>query len=499
MITQRISRSLRLKLTLGVMLPLVVVLAILSIGQYLRHQSRMLSTLSLVAAQTNEVIEGSLEKDMLPRNLDGIQHTLDAVSSRQDIVGVYLLDTSGQIMFGPQGNGVGRRLDNRDPACQPCHASPTPPYPNSVVVNLAGGQRVFRSMQPIENQPKCQSCHAPEQRLLGLLLTDISTAPLEDSLAADLRETLLWGTATLLITVIVVNVGMSRMVTRRLELVAQTLAHFGRGQLGLRLPADSPDEIGQLAKTFNNMAGRIQTEESENEALSADLRRHMDQQQGLLKRLITAQEDERARVARDLHDELGQDLAGLAVGLEAVERLWERNPEHARRQLAEMRRHIAGTTDRTYDMILTLRPPMLDDLGLVSALRAHAERVLNNTGIRFTLEACDTPCRMAPQSETAVFRIFQEALSNSVRHAQAGAVHVSLAQSDGVFTVSIADDGRGFDPASVTPDGAQARGMGLLGMQERVAQCGGTFALETAPGRGTRITIRIPIVEGHRE
>ena len=162
-----------------------------------------------------------------------------------------------------------------------------------------------------------------------------------------------------------------------------------------------------------------------------------------------------------------------------------------------MRRHIAGATDRTYDMILALRPPMLDDLGLVSALRAHAERALKNTGIRFTLQSCDTPCRMVPPLETAVFRIFQEALSNSVRHARATAVDVSLTRNDGVFTISIGDDGCGFDPATVIPDGAQARGMGLLGMQERVAQCGGTFALESAPGRGTRITIRIPIVEGN--
>ncbi|MBI3764770.1 MAG: HAMP domain-containing protein [Chloroflexi bacterium] len=488
-------RSLRLKVTLGVVLPLLVILGVFTAIEYARHREATLADLSSVAAQTGQVIESSLLHEMLSRNVEGLQHMLNAIGEDKKIRAIYLLDTTGRVAFAPQGVDVGRQMDNRDPTCQPCHQLPAAARPSSVVVTLPDGQRVFRSMNPIENRPECHACHDPHQRLNGVLLTDIWVAPLETPLAADLRENVLWWVATIVITVIVVNVAMSRMVIRRLEQVAQTLTRFGRGQLGLRLPAESPDEIGQLAAAFNQMGGRIQSEEAENRALSEDLRRHGRQRQELLERLITAQEEERRKVARDLHDDLGQDLAGLAASLEGAERLWSERPDLARSQLRQARSLIAETTERAYAMILSLRPSALDDLGLAPTLRAHAERTLRDAGIQFDLDSGELTRRLPPEIETALFRTFQEALSNVVRHSGARRVRLSLTVRDGSFDGEIADDGSGFDPTEVQVNGHGRRGLGLLGMQERVAQCGGALEIRSSPGAGTRIRVRIPLLE----
>ena len=378
--------------------------------EYARHREATLGNLSFVAAQTAQVIENSLQHEMLSHNLEGIRHMLDGIGEDKKIRAIYMMDTTGRIAFAPRGVEVGRQLDNRDPTCQPCHQLPATMRPSSVVITLPDGQRVFRSMNPLENRPECHECHDPDQRLNGVLLTDIWVAPLEAPLAADLRS------------------------------------------------------------------------------LAA-------QQQELLKRLITAQEEERRRVARDLHDGLGQDLAGLAFGLEAVERLWAAEPDQAHSRLWELRTGIAETTNRLYEMILTLRPSVLDDLGLAPALRVQAEQALKEAGIQFELDADDLKRRLPPEVETALFRTFQEALCNVARHAGASHVRMSLAACDGEFEGEIVDDGRGFDPQTIRPDGHSGRGLGLLGMQERVAQCGGTLEIVSRPGAGARLRIKIPLPE----
>lgn len=489
--------SLRVKVTLGVALPLIIVLSLFTAIEYARHRESTLANLSFVAAQTSLVIEKSLQHEMLARNLKGIQAILDGVSEDDKIRAIYLLSTTGEVVYAPNGVGVGQQLDNRDPTCQPCHHLLPSSRPASVMVTLPDGQRIFRSMTPILNRRECYKCHDAEDRLNGLLLTDIFVDPLEAPLAADLRENIVWRLTTVLIAVVVVNLVLNRVMVRRLEKVALALTRFGRERLDLRLAVDSPDEIGQLATAFNEMSQRVATEATENQKLSEDLQHESKRRNELLKRLITTQEEERRRVARDLHDDLGQDLAGLATSLEAAERWWEHRPVQARGQLQQARALIAAITERTYALIMALRPSTLDDLGLVAALRAHAKRVLKEVGIELEFESQGLEQRLPPEIETALFRTFQEALNNIVRHSQATRVRIVLAASAYRFDGEISDDGRGFDPRAVPTNGQGPRGLGLLGMQERMAHCGGSLTIHSQSGAGTRLTLTVPSVETH--
>lgn len=490
-----IDHSLRAKVTFGIIIPMVLILSIFTFFEYTRHRSVLLNSLSILASYNGQVIEETLRHSMLTSDFVDVQRTLDTVGKNENFRVVYLLDTAGRVIFAPNGANIGIQLDNHNPTCQPCHKLPPNERPSGVVVSVDDGQRVFRSMQPVKNSPACSQCHDPQQRLIGLLLTDISVAPFETAFVADLRENLLFGGGTILISAIFANLVMGRLVIRRLEKVSDALANFGGGKRNLHLATGSFDEIGKLEVDFDEMGQHIQAEEAENQALSEDLRRQTIQQQDLLKRLITAQEDERKRVARELHDELGQSLSALALHSEVIGQFIHTDPERALEQLLLTRGLIDKTTQQMYELILALRPSVLDDLGLAAALHSLGERVLKISGITFELDSSSLIERLPPSIEITLYRIFQEALSNVMKHSGADHVKITLAQSDGTFEGEIMDNGHGFRLENIDREPNNPHGLGLLGMQERLAQCGGSMHIFSREGEGTRIQVRIPLAK----
>jgi signal transduction histidine kinase len=476
-----------------VVVPLILILGIFTTIEASRHREVELINLTTLASQSGKVIESSLRNAMLESEFDEVQRILDAIGETGDFRVVYLLDSEGKVIFAPHSEGVGNRLDNDHPSCQPCHKLSPEARPSSVVVTDDDEQRVFRSMYPIKNAPECKVCHDPNEPLIGLLLTDIPVAPVEAILAADLRENLMWWVGTIIVTVLVVNLAMSRIVIERLQKLAQALSGFGQDHLDLRLPAEDPDEIGKLTEAFNKMGQRIETEVAENQALSDHLYMQSKQRGDLLKHLITAQEDERKRVARELHDDLGQALGALALGAEAMEQLIVSNPEVAIQQLKMTRELITETTDRMYELILALRPSTLDDLGLIATLQSHAERFLNGSGIAFEISTNGLTDRLTPDMETALYRIYQESLNNVRRHSGAKRVFISIDVHDGVLESEIRDDGHGFDPQAIDFNYETPHGLGLLGIKERVNQLCGNLEIISHPGSGTMLRLRFPL------
>ncbi len=214
----------------------------------------------------------------------------------------------------------------------------------------------------------------------------------------------------------------------------------------------------------------------------------------LVRKLISAQEEERRRIARELHDRYAQALTALSIGIEATKRALPEGQAPLRAQLDSVKALTARTVEQTYDLIFDLRPTTLDDLGLVPALRWFAESRLGSLDVEFHLETETLPERFSPEIETACYRVLQEALSNVVKHAQARELHIWLAMQDGRLQGVVEDDGQGFDLEAVQRSSADGRGFGLLGMRERVELLGGSLHIETAPGRGTRVFIELPTV-----
>ncbi len=218
----------------------------------------------------------------------------------------------------------------------------------------------------------------------------------------------------------------------------------------------------------------------------SERKRAEEQLRALSRRLLEVQEQERRRLARELHDEVAQVLTGLNYTLE----LSKRAPAAEREaRLADAQRLVRELAGRVRDTSLLLRPSMLDDLGLCPALLWHIERFTAQTGVRVEFEQAGLERRFAPEVETAVYRAVQEALTNAARHAGVDMVRVRLWVENGDLYLRIEDEGAGFDAAAVLP---RATG-GLAGMQERITLLGGGFVLESARGAGTRLTARLPV------
>jgi signal transduction histidine kinase len=205
-----------------------------------------------------------------------------------------------------------------------------------------------------------------------------------------------------------------------------------------------------------------------------------------LQRVVTAQEAERRRLARELHDETGQALTSILLGLRAVE---EAQTEEQRQSALDGVRELVRTTlQDVRQLAVELRPTALDDFGLVPALERLTHTFSESTAIQVDLESALPPERLPPETETALYRIVQEALTNIVKHARASRVSILLARRPSSVTVVIEDDGVGFEVASARPDG-----LGLLGMRERVALLGGRMAIESSPGAGTTCLAEVPV------
>lgn len=259
--------------------------------------------------------------------------------------------------------------------------------------------------------------------------------------------------------------GVSRSVKRPLALLSEATARIAAGDLTRPLPPLGHDEIGSLGRSFEAM--RL--------ALAKDETRRL-----LLRKVITAQEEERTRIARELHDETCQTITALKMKLDAAG--MEDAQAMATRSLDELHRII-------YD----LRPSILDDLGLLPAIRWMAQRDLGPRGVKVLCEFEEPIDRLPFEMEIAVFRAVQEAINNVLRHAQAEKVLIEVAVNRGVLEVDIEDDGLGFDVASVGGPSPSGRGLGILGMHERMDLIGGASKVTSSPGNGTRVSLRVPM------
>lgn len=233
--------------------------------------------------------------------------------------------------------------------------------------------------------------------------------------------------------------------------------------------------IGHTLRLERELERRLE----ENTRARADL-------EELSAKLLRAQENERRTLARELHDEVGQSLS--AILMEAENAADASSIGEAREHLDSVRSLAEKTVNEVRDLALLLRPSMLDDFGLVPALNWHARETGKRTGLNVVLNADEAADDLPDEHKTCIYRLVQEAVHNSSRHANANNVEVELRRETGRVRFSIRDDGDGFDPRFV-------RGLGLLGMEERVRRLGGRLAIDSRPGRGTSILAELPVDE----
>ena len=271
---------------------------------------------------------------------------------------------------------------------------------------------------------------------------------------------------------------LGRSVTAPVLALSERVARLGAGDFSVRMPESAADELGLLARAFNQMASDLTRTTVSRDRLD-EAHRALRQ---LTQRLMSSQEEERARVARELHDDVTQRLASAAIELGRL------RTQSASDGLRALQVSLAQLSEDVHGLSRRLHPALLSELGFRAAVEAEARASFERGGPPVQLQLEAEPTMLRPEGQLALFRIVQEALRNAGRHAHADEIRVSLTFTPGRVRLTVQDDGRGFD--ALAP--GWKRGLGLDSMDERAKLLGGTFQLQSKAGVGTRIDVEVP-------
>jgi signal transduction histidine kinase len=296
---------------------------------------------------------------------------------------------------------------------------------------------------------------------------------------------------------------LSRLITGPLEKLSRQAILIGEGNLDDQIQLNSRDEVGNLARSFNRMTVQLKEtidalrgRNQELALLSFKLAEREEQLAKLWHEVISAQEEERKRIARELHDETTQSLAAITIGLKSVEEIIPRDQRKGMLFLEQLRNMAAQVVKELHNIVYDLRPTILDDLGLVAALRWYAETRLGARGVEFEVQVVGVNRRFSAEVETTLFRVGQEAISNIFKHAQAHKVVLVFELKGHSLIMQIKDDGHGFDSKGIWSTTDDRSGLGLLGMRERMGLCGGTIDVDSELGTGTVVTVKLELAQG---
>ena len=248
-------------------------------------------------------------------------------------------------------------------------------------------------------------------------------------------------------------------------------------------------ELGQLAKIFDEMAIALEQRQAERERAEMELKRSQELFRNLSAHLQVVREEERTRIARKIHDDLGQALTALKIDLSWLDKKLANKQDLIGEKLQSMVTLVNETVETVQNVSEDLRPGILDDFGLPAALEWQAEEFQKRTGMECRTSVPASEFDLNKEKSTNLYRIVQESLTNVIRHANATKVEINLHEEDGKLVLEVVDNGKGITKAAIS----DSKSFGLIGIKERVHSLGGEVDIAGAPNEGTRLMVRIPI------
>jgi two-component system sensor histidine kinase UhpB len=282
---------------------------------------------------------------------------------------------------------------------------------------------------------------------------------------------------------LILNYIVLRMALQPLSTLTSAVGHIYDGDVILEIPPVDHPDLAPLTQALNTMLHRLTVHTATIEANRQKLRT-------LSSQVISAQEDERNRIARELHDETCQSLISLLIALDRINAVTPRELTDLKTRISSARQLTSETLDGLRLLVADLRPSLLHDLGLIPAIRSYASERLEPLGVDVEFDLPSQLPRLPTRLETILFRISQEAISNIIKHAEASHVSITLTY-DHDLSLLIEDDGVGFEVNENAPSSAEH--MGLFGVRERAAAVGGQAEIGSSPGRGTILRVTIPL------
>jgi len=304
-----------------------------------------------------------------------------------------------------------------------------------------------------------------------------------------IRNIILFGFFTIL-AVFMVWWASDVLVLRRINTMVQASQRLAKGDFTTRIePIRGSDELSHLARVFNDMAAALELREVREQQAKEALERSRKQLRDLASYLQDIREQERTRIAREIHDDFGQSLTILKMDLSWLKKHIVQDHPPVQNKIDSMFKVIDASLQTLHAVSSELRPVILDDFGLESAIEWQAEEFQNRTGVRCRVNSSVADLDLTKEQSTAVFRIFQETLTNIMRHSGASEVDVRLEMNEDTLILEVADNGRGITEAEI----GNSQSFGLLGIRERLYPWNGQVDFVGHPNKGTRVIVHVPI------
>jgi signal transduction histidine kinase len=284
--------------------------------------------------------------------------------------------------------------------------------------------------------------------------------------------------------------GSDLFIMRQVEAMAQASRQLAAGEMGARTGLGyGGGELGQLAKSFDEMATALEQHQAERRQAEMELKRSQELFRNLSTHLQEVREEERTRIARKIHDDMGQALTALKIDLFWLNKRLTNDQDGIHQKLQSMVTLIDETIETVHNVSEDLRPGILDDFGLAAAIEWQAEEFQKRTGVECRTSTPPDGFDLSKETSTNLFRIIQESLTNIIRHANASEVEIKLSEKEGILVLEIQDNGQGISDAAIT----NPRSFGLIGIKERVHSLGGEVNIVGTPNVGTRLMVKMSI------
>ena len=290
--------------------------------------------------------------------------------------------------------------------------------------------------------------------------------------------------------------GANALVLRPVNAMINAARQLAAGDLSARTElTNSQGELSQLARSFDQMAEKLEQRQAESEQAEEKIKASREQLRYLSAHLQSVREEERALLAREIHDELGQVLTALKMDLSWLAKRLPKDQTAIIGKIKSMSKLIDATIHTVQRISIELRPGILDDLGLAAAIEWQAEELQNRTGIQCEVALSPDELFLSRDQTTVIFRVFQETLTNIIRHAKATKAEISLKGTTEKVVLEVKDNGRGITEQEINGP----KSFGLIGMRERIVFVGGKVYINGVPGKGTQITVSIPLDKQRKE
>lgn len=510
----------------GVVSALALTISFFLMAQYLSHKRHLIKYMENLSNHLSLVIQQNLEPAMIRKDLQEVQTILRNLSYNPLIVKIMIVGKSGEVKFASDNDFIGKKLPVTEPTCQICHQHQVKDRSRTAVLSANAGRKVFRSVSPIKNQPSCHSCHGPQERFLGVLITDFSMTGLNNLISQEFKGMVVLFVAMFLALIVIVRILMGRMVLAPLAKLVQATKRLSSGDYSYQVTTKNQDEIGQLANSFNDMAGQIDQAIKEKTRVAVEL--------DTLNKTLEKRVEEATRELRDLNQKLIRTETLSAVGNLAsavsheistplgivlgyvqvlISELEKDDPKQEDLRTIEKE---AMRCKSIIEALLNFARPLSSEKISIN-LNHILEEILEFINFQPSLKKKITVNKMfAPNLPATIAdpgqlkQVFLNLIMNALQAMpQGGELTVSTqantgsykGQGDGSIRIDITDTGKGipahllnkiFEPFFTTKED-EGTGLGLAISYRIIEEHNGTITVVSQENKGTTFTITLPL------